>query len=164
MLSKAMQDALNDQINKEFYASYLYLSMSAYFDEANYPGFAQWMRAQSQEEYRHAMRIFNYINDRDGKVILKSIDQPLTEFKSPMDAFTQTLEQERKVTGMVNKLYEMAMKENDYPTQVMLHWFISEQVEEEKTALNIVDQLKMIGDTPAAMIMLDRQLGERSKG
>lgn len=158
-----MQDALNDQINKEFYASYLYLSMAAYFDEANYPGFAQWMRMQSQEEYGHALRIFNYINDRDGKVILKSIDQPLTEFKSPMDAFTQTLEQERKVTGMVNKLYEMAMKENDYPTQVMLHWFISEQVEEEKTALNIVDQLKMIGDTPAAMIMLDRQLGARSK-
>ena len=164
MLSKAMQDALNDQIKSEFYASYLYLSMSAYFDAANYPGFAQWMRMQSQEEYEHALKIFNYINDRDGKVVLKAIDQPSADFKSSTDAFTQALEHERKVTGMVNKLYEMAMKENDYPTQVMLHWFISEQVEEEKTALGIVDQLKIIGDAPAAMIMLDRQLGERSKG
>jgi ferritin len=164
MLSKAMLNALNDQINKEFFASYLYLSMSAYFEAANYPGFAQWMRVQSQEEYEHGLKIFNYINDRDGKVVLKSIDQPKADFKSPTDAFTQALEHERKVTGMINKLYEMALKENDYPTQVMLQWFISEQVEEEKTALGIVDQLKMVGDAPAAMIMLDRQLGARSKG
>lgn len=158
-----MQDALNNQINHEFYASYLYLAMSAYLDDANYPGFAQWMRVQSQEEYGHAMKIFNYINDRDGKVVLKAIQQPQTEFKSPLEVFSMALEHERKVTGMINDLYSMAMKENDYPTQVMLQWFINEQVEEEKTALGIVDQLKMIGDSPTAMIMLDRQLGARSK-
>lgn len=163
MLSNAMQDALNDQINKEFYASYLYLSMSAYFDAINYPGFAKWMRLQSQEEYGHALRIFNYINDRDGKVVLKAIEQPTSEFKSPTDAFVQALEHEKKVTGLINTLYQMAVKENDYPTQVMLQWFITEQVEEEKTAQTIVDQLKMVGEAPAAMLMLDRALGERSK-
>lgn len=163
MLSKSMQDALNNQINHEFYASYLYLSMSAYFDDANYPGFAQWMRIQSEEEYEHAMKIFKYINDRDGKVVLKSIQQPQTDFKSPLELFSMALEHEKKVTGLINELYATAAKENDYPTQVMLQWFISEQVEEEKTALGIVDQLKMIGDSSTAMIMLDRQLGARSK-
>jgi ferritin len=158
-----MQDALNNQINHEFYASYLYLSMSAYFDDANYPGFAQWMRIQSEEEYEHAMKIFKYINDRDGKVVLKSIQQPQTDFKSPLELFSMALEHEKKVTGLINELYATAAKENDYPTQVMLQWFISEQVEEEKTALGIVDQLKMIGDSSTAMIMLDRQLGARSK-
>jgi ferritin len=164
MLSKTMQDALNDQINKEFYASYLYLSMSAYFDAINYPGFAGWMRLQSQEEYGHALKIFSYINDRDGKVELRAIEKPTAEFTSPTDAFTQALDHERKVTGLINALYETAVKERDYPTQVMLQWFINEQVEEEKTAQTIVDQLKMVGDAPAAMLMLDRQLGERTKG
>lgn len=162
MLSKTMQEALNDQINHEFYASYLYLSMAAHFDQANYPGFAHWMRLQSQEEYGHAMKIFGFINDRDGQVELKAIAQPATKFKSPLDIFTQALEHERKVTGLIHKLYDLAVKENDYATQVMLHYFVEEQVEEEKVALAIVDQLKMIGDTPTAMLMLDRQLASRA--
>lgn len=162
MLSKTMQTALNDQINHEFFASYLYLSMAAYFDQANYLGFAHWMRLQSQEEYGHAMKIFSFINDRDGQVELKTIQQPPTTFTSPLEIFSLALEHEQKVTGLIHSLYDLAVKEKDYATQVMLHYFVEEQVEEEKTALSIVDQLKMIGDTPAAMLMLDRQLASRA--
>jgi ferritin len=161
MLSKALQDAFNEQIKNELYSAYLYLSMSAYFERVNMPGFAHWMRVQSQEEVSHAMKFFKHVNDRGSYVVLKAIDQPPAEFKSPLDIFQQALEHEQKVTAMINHLYDMAVKENDYPAQVELQWFVTEQVEEEKSASDIVEQLKMIGEHSPSLIMLDRQLGAR---
>ena len=161
MLSKVVQDALNEQVKNELYSAYLYLSMAAYSEAANLPGFAHWMRLQSQEEVSHAMKLFDFVHDRGGRVVLQAIDQPPVEFESPLDVFEKTLEHERKVTAMIHQLFELAVKENDYATQVMLQWFIEEQVEEEKTAEQLVAVLKMIGDRPQALIMLDRQLARR---
>ena len=161
MLSKAIQDALNDQINKEIYSSYLYLAMSSHFAEANLSGFGSWMRVQSNEEYGHAMKFYAYVIERNGHVELEAIDKPQAKFKSPADVFKQVLEHELKVTGMIAKLYKLAVKEKDYPTQIMLQWFITEQVEEERNAGDILDQLKMIGDSPVSIIMMDRQLAAR---
>lgn len=162
MLTKPLLKALNEQINHEMYSSYLYLSMAAYCESKNFPGFAQWMKMQSSEEYKHAMKIYGYIHDRNGSVTLMAIDQPSSDFKSPLKMFEQALEHERKISGLITKLYELAVKENDYPTQVMLQWFITEQVEEEKTAVGIVEQLKLVGDSPVSLMMMDRQLGARS--
>jgi len=161
MLSEAIQDALNAQIKSEIYSSYLYLSMSAYCEFINLQGFAHWMKVQSQEEYGHALKLFEYINDRNGHVLLQAIEQPPADFATPLTIFQQVLEHEQEVTAKINKLYELAIKENDYPTQVMLQWFINEQVEEEKNASQIIEQLKMIGDHPAGLIMLDRHLASR---
>ena len=161
MLSKTIQDAINEQINKELYSSYLYLSMSSYYAESNLSGFAGWMRVQSTEEYAHAMKFYGYVIERNGHVELEAIDKPNAKFKSPVDVFKQVLEHEQKVTGVINKLYELAFKEKDYPTQIMLEWFITEQLEEEKSASDILEQLKMIGDSPVSMIMMDRQLAAR---
>ncbi len=161
MLSKKLQDALNEQIKSELYSAYVYLSMSAHLAASHLPGCARWMRLQSQEEMSHAMKIFDFVNERGGRVVLKALEQPPAQYKSPLDVFQQALKHEQKVTGMINRLYELAGKENDYPTQVMLQWFISEQVEEENAAGAIVDQLKMIGSQPTALFMLDRQLGAR---
>lgn len=161
MFNKKLQDAINDHIKHELYSAYLYLSMSAHFEGVNLPGFARWMRVQSQEESSHAMKLFDFIHERGGRVVLQAIAQPPGDFKSPLDVFQQALEHEQKVTGMIHRLYELAGKENDYATQVMLQWFITEQVEEEKTAGDIVEQLKMVGEQPAGVFMLDRQLGAR---
>ncbi|MFQ5962645.1 MAG: ferritin, partial [Candidatus Methylomirabilales bacterium] len=161
MLSRKVQDAINEQIKHEFFSSYLYLSMSAHLESVHLSGFARWMRLQSQEEMSHAMKLFDFVQEREGRVVLQAIDQPPAKFKSPLDVFQQALEHERKVTAMIHKLYDLAGKENDYATQVMLQWFIQEQVEEEKAAGDIVEQLKMIGDEVTPLLMLDRQLGAR---
>ena len=164
MLTTPLLKAINEQINHEMYSSYLYLAMAAYCESKNFPGFAKWMKMQSAEETNHAMKLYDYIHDRGGIVALMAIDQPPAEFKSPLKMFEQALEHERKISGLITKLYELSIKENDYPTQVMLQWFITEQVEEEKTAIGIVEQLKMIGDSPVSLMMMDRQLGARSAG
>lgn len=161
MLSKTIQDAINDQINKELYSSYLYLSMATYYAESNLSGFAAWMRVQSSEEYTHAMKFYGYVVERNGHVELEAIEKPHSKFKSPVDVFKQILEHEQKVTGMINRIYELAAKEKDYPTQIMLEWFITEQLEEEKSAGDILEQLKMIGDSPVSLIMMDRHLATR---
>jgi ferritin len=161
MLSKVMQDKINEQIKNELYSAYLYLSMSAHFEAANLSGFAHWMRLQSQEEVSHAMKFFDFVNNRNSRVVLQAIDQPPVEFESPLDIFEQTLEHERKVTAMINRLYKLALEESDYSTQVMLQWFIEEQVEEEASAEQIVGMLQMIGDETQSLIMLDRELGQR---
>lgn len=161
MFSKVVHDALNDQITHEFASAHLYLSMSAYFETQNLPGFARWMRVQYQEEVSHALKLFDFINDRGGRIALHAIEQPQVEFQSPLVVFEQALENERQVSASINRIYEMALKENDYPTQVMLQWFIMEQVEEEKSATEIVELLKMTGSQGTALIMLDRQLGAR---
>jgi len=161
MLNKTVERAINDQIRAELYSAYLYLSMAAYSAAANLPGFAHWMKEQSQEETEHAMKFFNYVNQRGGRVVLKALDQPPVEFGSPVDLFKKVLEHEQLVTGLINDLYELAVKENDYATQVLLHWFIEEQVEEEASAAQIVETLKMAGDKGNALIMVDKGLAKR---
>jgi ferritin len=162
-LSKKLQDALNDQVNAELHSAYTYLSMVAYFEAENWPGFAHWMRVQSREEIEHAIKIFDFINDRGGRVTLQAIDKPPVRFRSPLDAFQKAYQQEQKVTGLIHKLYELAVKENDYPTQVMLHWFIDEQVEEEKITGEVVAKLEMVSEHKPALLMLDRELGAREE-
>jgi ferritin len=161
MISKTLQDALNEQINAELFSAYLYLSMSAYFESQNLTGFAQWMRVQYQEETGHALKFYKYIFDRNGVVTLKAITQPSTKFKTPLEVFQQVLGHEQKVTSLINKLYETAVKEKDYAAQIFLQWFINEQVEEEKNATDIMSMLEMIGDSPVSLMMADRQLGAR---
>jgi ferritin len=161
MLSNAVEKAINDQIKNELYSAYLYLSMSAYLESANLPGMARWMRLQSDEEMAHAMKFFDYVYDRGGRVVLQAIDQPPAEFGSPLDVFEKALAHEQKVTGLINQIYDLAVKENDYPSQIELQWFITEQVEEEKSAGDIVELLKVIGDHGPSVIMVDRQLGAR---
>jgi ferritin len=163
MLNTTVQNAINEQIKNELYSAYLYLAMSAHFEAANLPGIAKWMRFQSNEEVEHAMKFFDYVNDRGGRVTLKAIDQPQSEWSSALVAFEQVLEHEQKVTGMIHSLYALASKENDYPTQVLMHWYIDEQVEEEKNATLIVEQMRMIGDHSGALLMLDHRLGKREE-
>jgi ferritin len=164
MLSKTIQDSINDQIAKELHSAYIYLAMSSYFQSVNMPGSAQWMRIQYQEETGHAMKLYNYVHEREGHVTLQAIPQPKSDYKSALDVFEQALGHEREVTASINKLYGLAQKENDHATAIALQWFVTEQVEEERNANGIVEQLKMIGDNKIAMIMLDRQLGARAAG
>ena len=161
MLSKKMQDAFNEQINKELYSAYLYLSMGAWAQTQNLPGFAHWMHEQFEEETAHALKFFDYVVDRGGRVTLKAIDAPQLEWKSPLAMFEQVLEHEQFVTSLIHNLYALAVKENDYPSQVLLQWYIGEQVEEEKHANYIVDTLKTVGEKGHALVMMDRELAKR---
>ena len=161
MLSKKLQDAINAQIRDELYSAYLYLSMAAYSEEANLSGLAHWMRLQSQEEVSHAMKFFDYVNERGGTVKLTVIDGPKTEWKSPLEAFEDAYNHEVKVTGLINSLVEMAMKTNDYATLQMLQWFVEEQVEEESSADEVVQKLKLAKDAPGALFMIDNELATR---
>lgn len=161
MTSKKMQDALNNHLNEELYSSYLYLSMAAYFEEKNLKGFAQWFRIQSQEEYGHGMKFYDFINQVGGKVTLKAIKAPKTTWKSIMEIFKDTLAHEKHITGLINKLVGQAMQEKDYATNNFLQWFVNEQVEEEATVEEIINKLEMIGDAKSGLFMLDRELGSR---
>jgi ferritin len=161
MLSDKMQQALNDQLNAEWYSSYLYVSMAAYFESLALKGFANWMSVQAQEERVHGEMFYNHINSRRGRVVLKAIDAPPTEWKSPLNAFEHVLDHEQRVTGLIDNLVTAAGGENDYATQQFLQWFVSEQVEEEENADAIVRQLTLIGDNPHALLMLDRELARR---
>lgn len=162
MLNPTVQQALNDQVQKELHSAYIYLSMAAYFEAENLPGAAHWMRDQAGEEQGHAMKLFDFIIDRGGRVALQAIDAPPADFASPLAVFQASYAHEQKVTKSIHDLYALAVKEGDYPTQVMLQWFIDEQVEEEKNASAIMAQLQMVGDSPAALLMIDRQLAARS--
>jgi ferritin len=161
MISEKMQEAINEQIQAEFFSAYMYLSMSAYFECRNLPGFAKWLRVQFQEEQTHALKLYDYLLERDGVVQLQAIPEPPKEWEGNLEAFQAVLEHEQKVTGLINKLYEVALKEKDYATQVMLQWFINEQVEEEKNAHDIIEQLLLIDARGTAVLMLDHQLGKR---
>jgi ferritin len=161
MLSKAIQDAINEQIKNELYSAHQYLSMSAYCESVNLPGFAHWMQAQAQEEREHAMKFYNFLLNRKGRVILQAIDQPVVEFGSPLEVFEQALEQEQKVTAQINELYGLATSETDYASQVFLQWFLTEQVEEEKNVGDVLETLNMIGDEGEALFLFDRELGKR---
>jgi ferritin len=161
MISKKMEKALNDQVNAELYSAYLYLSMEAYFHSLNMSGFANWMRVQTQEEVAHAMKIYGFINERSGRVTLKAIEGPQTKWDSPSAVFKAIYEHEQKVTGLINNLVDLAIKEKDHATNAFLQWFVNEQVEEEASADAIIQQLKMMKDAPGGIFMLDRELGQR---
>jgi len=161
MLSKTMEKALNEQINAEFYSSYMYLSMSTYFDSIGLPGAAQWMRAQTQEEWFHGMKLFGYVSERGGRVALKAIKQPPVDWKSTLHVFQEVLSHEQKVTGLINNLVNLALEEKDHATNIFLQWFISEQVEEEANVGAVLDKLKLIGKDTTALFTLDATLGQR---
>lgn len=161
MLTKSMEEALNRQINRELYSSYLYLAMSAYFKSANMDGFAKWMRVQAEEEKAHGMKIYDYVIARGGQVILQPIEAPKAKWASAGKIFEEVYAHEQKVTGMINSLVDIAIKEKDHATFEMLQWFVKEQVEEEEHAGGILAQIRLIGDIPGHLFWLDNQLGKR---
>ena len=160
-MDKKLQKAFNDQIKHELYSSYIYLAMAAYFETKNLPGFAHWMKIQYKEEVAHAMKMFEFLNDRGQRVLLQAIPQPVLEFSSSLEVFEETLKHEQKVTSLINALYELAKEVSDHASVVFLQWFISEQVEEEKNATAIIQTLKLIKTEGAPLIMLDRELAKR---
>ena len=162
IISKKMADAINEQINAELYSAYLYLSMSAYFEGLNLQGFAKWLRLQFEEEQAHALKFFDYVHERGGEVELKAIEKPKAKWESPLDAFKQVLEHEQHVTALINKLYEVALEEKDYATQVFLQWYLTEQVEEEDNASSVVASLESIEAHEAVIYQFDVVMGRRA--
>jgi ferritin len=162
MMSQTVQDAINKQINSELGASYTYLAMSAYCEANSFTGSARWLRVQSQEEYGHAMRLFDFMLARNSKVDLKSLEQPRLEYKSLTEVFETAYEQEKAVSGQIEALYELVFREKAYPAVVQLEWFLNEQVEEEKTCRDIVAKLHMVGKDPSGLLEIDRELGSRA--
>jgi len=161
MISKKMQDALNEQINAELYSAYLYLAMAAEFESNNLKGMASWMEVQAKEETEHAKRLYDFVNDRGGRVTLKAIDTPPAEWKSPAAAFKAAYEHEQKVTAMIHNLVDVARSEKDKAAEVMLAWFVDEQVEEEAQTSEIAEKLGMIKESANGLFMLDNALGKR---
>ncbi|MHC4843783.1 MAG: ferritin [Planctomycetota bacterium] len=161
MINKKVEKALNGQLNAEFYSAYLYLSMSAYFQTVDLPGFANWMNIQFQEELSHSMKFFNHIAERGGQVALGPIEEPPAKWDSPLAVFQATLEHEQKVTGLINDLVFLAREERDNATEIFLQWFVNEQVEEEDNASTILGQLKLIKDSPQALFIMDKEMGQR---
>ena len=164
MLEDPLEDALNEQINAELYSEYVYLSMAAYYEDEGLPGFASWMRAQADEEHAHAMRIYDYVIERDGRVTLEGIDDPPTEWEGPTDAFRTAYEHEVEISGMIDDLVALAREEDDNATENMLQWFVAEQVEEEATAQEVLDKLRLVGDDGTGLLMVDAELGQRGGG
>lgn len=162
MFNPKIQNAFNRQLNAELFSAYLYLSMSAYLEPQNLKGIARWMRIQAQEELLHAMKFFTFINERGGKVILAQIEAPRTEWSGPLDAFEDTCRHEAKVTGLINDLVDLSLSEKDHAANAFLQWFVTEQVEEEATAQEIRDKLRLVGDNPVAWYMIDQELGQRT--
>ncbi|MEX1050822.1 MAG: ferritin [Gemmatimonadales bacterium] len=160
--TKGMNNAINDQMAMEFHAAYLYLARAAWFEAQALPGFASWMRLQNQEEQGHALKLFQYLLDSGGQVELQGIPAAPKTFKSPLSVMKSALAHEQKVTASINKLYELAHKERDYPAQLELQWFITEQVEEERTVGDIIQRMELAGDNPAALLMIDHELGSRA--
>ena len=161
MLTETVEKALNEQINKELYSAYLYLSMAADFESKNLAGFAKWMKAQSAEELNHAMKLFNYVLERGGHVELMAIEKPQQTWESPLKVFEDAYDHERFITQSIYSLLEVAQSAKDYGTMEFLQWYVKEQVEEEAQADHIVKKLEMINDAPAGLLMLDHELGQR---
>jgi ferritin len=157
-----VEGALNEQIHAEFFSFYLYLSVSAYFTTEHLDGFAHWMRIQAQEEFGHAMKLFDYLNERGGKVKLAALDAPQVQWKSASDAVGAVLNHERHISERINDLVDLANSEKDHATTVVLHWYVNEQVEEESTADTLYHQVKMLEDSPHGLLMLDRELAGRA--
>ncbi len=160
-MDKAINQAFNDQIQEEFYSAYIYLSMATYCESIDLGGFAHWMQNQYKEELDHANRIYEFVHDLDGRVELKAIGAPPTEWASPLAVFEAALAHEQHITGCINKLMSLCVEKQDHASQVFLQWFITEQVEEEKTARDIINDLKRIGDSQEGILMIDRELAQR---
>lgn len=161
MLSKKLQGALNAQLNAELYSAYLYLAMNAYFQSNGLDGFANWMYQQAQEELLHAAKFYAHINQRGGRVTLEAIDAPPVSWESAQAVFEETLVHERKVTGLINDLVEVALSERDHATHIFLQWFVTEQVEEEESVNSVLDQLKLLSGAKGGLFMIDRELAQR---
>lgn len=164
MISQRMQDAMNQQIQHETFSAYLYFSMAAYFHSKGLDGMAHWMKAQAQEEFGHALRFFNHINERGGRIELYALDQPDHEWNSPRDAFNAALKHEQFITGKINDLAKLADDENDRAAGIMLQWFIEEQVEEEDSVNKVLDLLNIAGEQGPGLLMADRELEQRIPG
>lgn len=161
MIDKKIESAINEQINAEFFSAFLYLSMSAYFAGQNLNGFANWMMVQYKEESAHAMKFINFLNERGGKVELKSIERPGNEWNSPLHVFEETLKHEEIVTSLINNLVDLSIQQKDHATNNFLRWYVQEQVEEESNATNIIGKLKMIKDSMNGLYLIDQELGQR---
>jgi len=162
MISKKLVKAINEQINKELFSEYLYISMQAWFADQSLDGMANWMSAQAQEEHFHAMKFFSYLIERGGKVQLMPIEGPAVDFENPLKAFSMALEHERFISKSINQLMDLAIKENDHATRSFLQWYVDEQVEEESSVDKIVNMLKMVGEHGHGIMMIDRDLSSRS--
>lgn len=161
MISKKIEDALNQQINNELYSSYLYLSMEAYFTSVNLSGFANWMMVQTKEELAHVTKLYDFINERGGRITLKAIAAPPTDWKSPLEVFQAVYKHEQTVTGLINELVNLAIEQKDHATNSFLRWFVDEQVEEENNVNSVLSQVTLIKDSPQALFMLDKELANR---
>jgi len=164
MIGKKIENAMNEQIKHEAFSAYLYYSMSAYFHSKSLDGMAQWMKAQAQEEFAHALRFFNHINDRGGRIDLQAIEKPQKEWESPVAAFKAALQHEEFITSKIKDLAKIADEENDRAAGIMLQWFVTEQVEEEDSVSTVIDMLDLIGDSGHGILMADRELGSRVAG
>ena len=160
-MDNKLQDLMQEQIGHEYYSSYLYLQMASYFESENLDGFATWMKTQAREEREHGDKMYEFLQDRGVRVILRAIPQPPSDFSSPLDVFEKTYEHERKVTSLINGIADQADKVNDRPTKVFIQWFITEQVEEEKNDTRIIELLKKIKPDSGALFQLDHRLGKR---
>jgi ferritin len=163
MISKKMEEALNKQLNRELFSSYLYLSMSTYFESLTLVGMANWMKLQAEEEHEHSMKFFNFIQKIGGRVILEQVDKPQAEWEAPHKAFEDALAHEGYITRNINELTDLAIEEKDHSTRTFLQWYVDEQVEEEATANEIVQKFKLIAESKSGLYMLDKELGERTK-
>ena len=157
----SVEQAINEQIQAEFDSAYLYLAMSAKFNEMGLGGFAHWLRLQWEEETAHALKFYDFLLSRDGKIELGPLKKPEVSFDTPLEAFEQVLAHEQYITGRINELYSLAEEHRDYPLRTLLHWFIDEQVEEEDSARAVIDTLRLIGDSGSNLFLLDRELGAR---
>jgi ferritin len=161
MIKTVMQEAFNKQITKEMFSSNLYLSMAAYFQESNLNGFANWMRIQAQEEMSHALKFFDYLLNRNGQPCISAIEAPQKNWLNPLDCFESALHHEEMITESINELADLAIKEGDHASLILLQWFVNEQVEEEATSNEIVDRLKLAGDSKSGLFILDNELKQR---
>lgn len=161
MVSKKMQDALNGQMNAELYSAYLYLAMAAYYEDKDLPGFANWMRVQAQEEMTHAMKFYDYLVQRGARVVLDTIEKPPFEWESPLDVSENVLDHEKKVTGLINDLVNLAMEEKDHATNNFLQWYVAEQVEEEESVGSVLQKVRLAADSSSGLLMVDSELAQR---
>ena len=161
MLSKKMIDVFSGQINRELYSAYLYLAMASYATSEGLKGIANWFNVQVQEEVSHAQKMYDYVNQQGGRVMLKDIEAPPQEFKSPVDLFEKTLDHEKIVSGLINKLVDIAREEKDHASEIFLQWFVTEQVEEEANPTDIIQKFKLMGKSGDALFMIDNELEQR---
>jgi ferritin len=161
-LNERIEKALNSQINKEFSSSYLYLSMALWFESKNWKGFSHWMRLQAQEETSHGYKILEFMNSREGHVTLEAIPAPKTEWKAVLEVMEQTYKHEQGITANINEIFSMARKDEDFATESFLKWYLDEQVEEEAHTKEILENVRMLGESKGSMFMLDKQLGKRA--